>query len=412
MQTVLNHAEQHSPKQELEAAFHVFNEVSEQLTDSYQRLQQRVYELNGQLAAAHSGGVPLPADEEGPEDNLSSLWEILPAAVVVLDGQGDVKTFNPAASDLLKGVAIGCSWSKLYDALFTQGRSGNEIQLRDGRRICLYERALEADAGLILLMVDVSGSRELQERANRQERLATMGKMAAQLAHQIRTPLASALLDASHLSRNDLSVARRERFSSRLCMRLQHIEHQIKDMLAFARGGQGEYKLVAVAPLLEELRQMFLPQLQRRELRLDISDRTGGKVLVNGNRDALLGALSNLITNAIDHGEGDVHLSLELDIDASDELQIRICDNGPGIPPELRERIFAPFFTTRSNGTGLGLAVVQSVVNAHGGHIEVLPTHKGGTCFQLSFPLSASRKCREINPLAEDVGDVCSRSLS
>jgi two-component system sensor histidine kinase FlrB len=405
MQTVPIHAEQQATKQELEAAFHAFNQVSEQLTDSYQRLQEKVVQLNGQLVA-----VPAPRPvEPGPAaDRRAYLWEMLPAAVVVLDTEGGVQEFNPAASNLLPGLISGGSWGELYSAAFVPGRSGNELQLQDGRRICLYERVLEPDAGRILLMVDVTGSLELQEQANRQERLATMGKMAAQLAHQIRTPLASALLDASHLSRNDLSIARRDRFASRLCTRLQHIEHQIKDMLAFARGGQGEYKLVAVAPLLEELRQLFQPQLQRRELRLDISDRTGGKVLVNANRDALLGALANLITNAVEHGEGDVHLTLRLDVDAADELQIRISDNGPGIPPELRERIFAPFFTTRSNGTGLGLAVVQSVVNAHGGHIEVLPTSEGGTCFQLSFPLSASRPV----PDAADVDDVCSRSLS
>ncbi|MES9885267.1 MAG: ATP-binding protein, partial [Candidatus Sedimenticola sp. 6PFRAG1] len=105
----------------------------------------------------------------------------------------------------------------------------------------------------------------------------------------------------------------------------------------------------------------------------------------SGNKDALLGAFANLAINAMEHGGKDVRLVIRL-YQQDHRVMVRFEDNGPGIPLEIRNRIYDPFYTTRSDGTGLGLAVVQSVVLGHQGEISVDERGGGGTCFVLSFP--------------------------
>jgi two-component system sensor histidine kinase FlrB len=406
------YTEQQDQKRELEAAFSIFNQMSEQLSDSYQQLQENVVQLKGELAAARSERMRQLAEKERLANRLSHLLAVLPAAVIVLDGQERILEFNHAAVELLGEITVGCHWGELYKAVIAQEPDDNELRLQSGRRVSLYRRALAPEPGAILLLIDVTEKRQLQERLNRRQRLSAMGEMAAQLAHQIRTPLAAALLDASHLSRNNLSPKRREDFSLRLRSRLQHMEAQIKDMLIFARGGKGEVEPVAIIPLLEELHQMFGPVLEQRQARLSLRDETAGRAEIEGNRNALMGAFGNLINNALEHGQEKPRLCIKVQTASDDMWEIQVCDNGPGISPELREQIFDPFFTTSGSGTGLGLAVVQSVVMAHGGQIDVLSACKGGACFQLRFPMLRKQALGKPQLLLVKADEACSRSIS
>ena len=104
-----------------------------------------------------------------------------------------------------------------------------------------------------------------------------------------------------------------------------------------------------------------------------------------GREDALQGLLGNLLENAIQHGATEISLKLGV----SDEIALEFADNGKGIPVALRRQVFDPFFTTRTGGTGLGLAVVQNLVLSHGGEIQVTGADSGGACFQIHFPLAA-----------------------
>lgn len=384
---VTQYLERQSRSQQLEDAFRAFNQLSEQLSESYQQLQQRVVQLNEELAAARTERMRQLAEKERLANRLSLLLDVLPAAVVVLDGEDAIRQFNPAACELLPAIAPGLPWVALFRESVAEQREGEEYVLRNGRVAGLLERSLAPESGRILLLIDVTETRELQERVIRQERLSALGEMAAQLAHQIRTPLASALLDAAHLARDDLPEGRRQQFSSRLKARLGHLERQIRDMLVFARGSRFVPEPVEVLPLLQELGQVIEPMLQARQAGFELQDRTVEPLWISGNRDALLGALMNLATNALEQGGQGVRLRIELDKTPNERLEIRFCDNGPGVAEELVGRIFDPFFTTRSDGTGLGLAVVQSVVLAHEGRISVQRSAEGGACFHVRLPL-------------------------
>ncbi|AKH19541.1 hypothetical protein AAY24_03310 [Sedimenticola thiotaurini] len=373
-------------REQLEDAFQVFNQVSGQLVDSYQQLQQQVARLTRELSEARSERLLQLAEKESLANRLVHLLETLPAAVVVLDGAGLVKQINTAARDILPGIDLNSDWQQIERLHIVPGQKGDEQQLVSGRLVSLTRRSLAPEPGTILLLLDVTETRQLQERMARRQRLSVMGEMAAQLAHQIRTPLSSALLYTSHLSRDDLSPQQREKFSTRCLERLHHMESQVNDMLSFARGGQFERTPLVVRELLMELVANLEPLSREHDAVVNYQFEVDETTRIDGNFAALSGALLNVAQNAFQQAGG-----IELGVQAgqqSGELFIRISDNGPGIRVEDQERIFDPFYTTRPDGTGLGLAVVQSVVLSHQGRISVNSTLGEGSCFEICLPLS------------------------
>ncbi|HQU15089.1 MAG: hypothetical protein B7Z66_05325 [Chromatiales bacterium 21-64-14] len=375
--------------QQLTDAFYTFNEMSLQLAASYRELETRVAELSQELAAARSERLQQLAEKERLADRLARLLEALPGAVIVLDGSGRVQECNPAARELLETPLVGEPWPELARRTFVpQPGSGHELRLRDGRQVTVSVRPLAAEPGQILLLQDVTEHRALEEQLSRHQRLSAMGEMAASLAHQIRTPLASALLYASNLARGAaLGEAERGRFAERIVARLKHLERMVNDMLQFARGGHFGIEEISVDGLLAAVQQHLEPQLQAAGARLALENATRCACL-HGSRDALIGALHNLATNALQATPHQARLRLVVRQESSGYLIFEFSDNGPGIPEEIRERIFEPFFTTRSDGTGLGLAVVHAVVRAHHGDLSVVTTPGQGATFLIRLPMA------------------------
>lgn len=389
MQTAFSdttHSKDKLARDQLEGAFQLFNRMSAQLIESYQQLQVQVLTLSQELTAARNERMQQLAEKERLANRLSQLLDALPAAVLVLDGNNMVTQHNPAAKQFFPGIRVGQEWDEINIKQLQPEPIKGDVWLKTNRLVNRTERSLSPEPGRILLFVDITETRALQERVERQNRLSAMGEMAAQLAHQIRTPLSSALIYNSHLARADLSQMQRSRFSKRCRKRLQHIERQIGDMLSFARGSQFDPEPVWITPLLEELVHTLQPMLKERGARLTLNDQTERRCQISGNRNALLGAFVNLAENALDHGDESVHLRLTLN-QMQESLEINFCDNGPGIAKDICERIFDPFFTTRSDGTGLGLAVVQSVILGHMGSICLQQPTVDGACFQIRLPL-------------------------
>lgn len=375
-------------REQLEDAFQVFNQVSGQLVDSYHQLQRQVARLTRELSEARGERLLQLAEKESLANRLSHLLETLPAAVVVLDGGERVTQLNPAATEILPGIAPGSPWQQLQRQHFKVDQQGDEQWLVSGRLVRLTQRSLAPEPGRILLLLDVTETRRLQERIARRQRLSVMGEMAAQLAHQIRTPLSSALLYTSHLSRDDLSPRQRERFAARSLERLHHMESQVNDMLGFARGGAFELAPVPVAELLGELVTHLEPLCEAHGVQLECRYAAVADTWINGNAAALSGALQNIAMNALQQN-GPIKLQILAERGAGD-LLLKFIDNGNGIAADHLPRIFDPFFTTRSDGTGLGLAVVQSVVLGHQGKLSVESTPGVNTCFSIQLPLSSA----------------------
>jgi two-component system sensor histidine kinase FlrB len=214
-----------------------------------------------------------------------------------------------------------------------------------------------------------------------------MGEMAARLAHNLRTPLATALLYAGNLGRTTLAEAERSRFADRTVDSLRRVERMIQDMLRFVRGYEDEFEPFAVGELLRELAQVIEPQMARRGVNFEIVDRSEGRQ-IQGNRKAVAGALLNLLENALQASDGGGRVTLAAGPDAR-AMAFSVEDTGRGIDPAVMDRLFEPFFTTRADGTGLGLAIVRGVATAHGGDALVQSRPGEGTRFTLRLPASA-----------------------
>jgi len=226
--------------------------------------------------------------------------------------------------------------------------------------------------------------RTLQQEASRRRRLSSMGEMTARLAHQVRTPLSTALLYASQLKQAGLPPAQHDCFVDRLLVGLRHLDHMVNDMLVFARGGQGGDKLIDIRALLEQVRQSLQPRIEtcRARWQVKAAERPAP---VQGQPEVLASVLGNLASNALDAcGEG-ADLSWRI-MEQDNDLVVELQDNGPGIAEDMRDRIFEPFFTTRASGTGLGLAVVRAVIDAHQGDIEVDADCRKGARFIIRLP--------------------------
>lgn len=368
----------------LEQAFALFNQMSSQLTDSYSMLEARVTELKGELAVVSAQRMQELAEKERLANRLQNLLDLLPGGVIVIDAQGIVREANPAACELLGLPLEGELWRHVIARCFAPREDdGHEISLKDGRRLSIATRSLDAEPGQLVLLNDLTETRQLQGQLARHERLSSLGRMVASLAHQIRTPLSAALLYASHLAEQELPVATQQRFAGRLKERLHELEHQVRDMLVFARGELPLTDRVTPKVLMQSLQSAALTHVQDLPIRWQC-DSHAGELLCN--RDTLIGAILNLIENAIQASAGDVRLKVHL-YTRENTLRVCVSDSGSGIEASVLARLGEPFFTTKTTGTGLGLTVVKAVARAHQGELQLRSRPGRGTCAQVILPL-------------------------
>ncbi len=374
---------------ELQRAFDLFNQVSAELTQAYATLQQKVASLTEELAVANGELRRQYREKEALSERLSLLLNALPAGVVVLDGQASITEANPVARQLLGDELEGRHWGDVARAHLEPTLTLGEWQL-DGRRLSLAESPLDSSGGKLLLLHDISAAHQMKSELERNQRLAAMGEMAASLAHQLRTPLATALLYAGNLGQAELGEEARRRFADKTVAQLRRLERLIQDVLLFARGESIGRDVIGVSDLLAEVAQTLEPLLKEHGVRLEMDDRCPGAVMVGG-RKALFGALVSLLENALQVSDpgGSIRLSAWY---GEDEIQVAVADEGPGIPAEMQARIFEPFFTTRSQGTGLGLPIALGVARAHGGSLQVSSEPGSGAEFVLRLPVQSQSR--------------------
>ncbi|WP_372873825.1 PAS domain-containing sensor histidine kinase [Pseudomonas sp.] len=368
----------------LEQAFARFNQMSTQFSESYSMLEDRVAELKGQLALISAQRMQELAEKERLAYRLQSLLDLLPGGVIVIDGQGVVREANPVACNLLGLPLLGMLWRQVIARNFAPREDdGHEVSLKDGRRLSIATRSLQGEPGQLVLLTDLTETRRLQDQLARHERLSALGRMVASLAHQIRTPLSAALLYASHLTEQVLPVEQQQRFAGRLKERLHELEHQVRDMLVFARGDLPLPDRLTPKAWFEALQAAAEPHVRDMTVRWQCDSRDGELLC---NRDTLVGSVLNLIENAIQAAGREARLKIHL-YQRGNSLRLCISDNGPGIDSVTLARLGEPFFTTKATGTGLGLAVVKAVARAHQGELQVRSRIARGTCALLILPL-------------------------
>lgn len=371
--------------QQLKEAFGLFSRASGELIHAYSDLQKQLATLSAQLEMANLALASQSAQRASLAERLALLLDALPAGVVELAVDGTVLRQNPAAQDMAGADWTGLDWARVSAAM-TPADVGDAWLLPSGaapREVIVEQRPLP-DGSTIVLLHDISRQQALARQLADQERLVAMGQMAASLAHQLRTPLATAMLYTANLAREPLSREDRERFAGKALDRLRQLEGLIRDTLGYVRGEAYELHDVAVADVLEEVEHAVLASARARAVTFACRQDTG-VTRVRADARALASALVSLIENAFAYSTPDSEVTLAVRRGEAG-VEFAVCDQGPGVPAEIASRIFEPFFTTRSDGTGLGLAIATRVAQQQGGQLRLDARHAPGACFVLSLP--------------------------
>ncbi len=370
----------------LEQAFSLFTEASRQLVESYQELESKVGSLTEELALANGALRQQFEEKAALSQRLASLLAALPGGVIELDAGGVVTAVNPAATAIFDEGVVGCSWDSFAASKLAMTAVAGEWEMASAgaiRRLSIEESQL-VDGGRILLVNDVSEAWRLRRQLEQHKRLAAMGEMAAGLAHQLRTPLATALLYTANLTKPQLGEVDRLKFGEKSLSRLRYLENLIQNMLLFVKGQQAELEVVDMVAVLEEAIQTVQPQASAM-LRSWQVVLTVDHALIEAGRKELVGAIINLLENAVQATQAGQQIGVSLDR-TGDHWRIVVFDTGKGMPASVKDRLFEPFFTTRTDGTGLGLAIVRNLIAGFGGEIEVWSEPEQGARFTILLP--------------------------
>ncbi len=340
-------------------------------------LEQQVAELQRQLRVAREG--------QQAGDRLRKLLDLSPSGVLVIDNRGTVSECNPAAERLLGTALRGERWVDVIAACFApRPDDGHEVSLRNGRRVSLATRALEGEPGQLVFLSDQTDTRRLQQQLHHYQRLSEMGRMTASLAHQVRTPLSTALIYTSHLMTPGLTEEQRIRFAGKVKSSLSHLEQQVRDMLVFARGETRLENRISAAELQSRIDDLLDVPLAQHDADCSF-DNQAGDLEIQCNLETLLGAVLNLVNNALQACGAGAELLIRLSAEGA-ALRLDVIDNGPGMNADQLRRALEPFYTTKAHGTGLGLAVAQVIARAHHGEFRLTSAPGAGTCATFLLP--------------------------
>ncbi len=346
------------------------------------------------------------------------LLDQLGEGVLAVDAHGHIAYANDEAVRLLAlpagrqqgrlaaEVLVG-ELGQVHD-LLTDWRSPLQERLPGpgGRQLVVRVTDLLSSQGQLigrtLLLADETRLRLLEENARRAEHLASLGEMAAGIAHEVRNPLTSLRGCAQELAE---IMARSSNpdgsaLAGIMVSEADRLGRIVSDFLALSRLSDPRRNRVELGPVLDELRAL---SQARRDLppglKLTINLQSGCPV-VDADPDQLRQVLSNLINNAV---EALAHTTLPslmvlVQLAAEDNplggqaVEIIVADNGPGIPLDQQERIFTPFFSTKATGTGLGLSLVSRIIRAHEGVLHLASSPGKGTTFTIFLPVHSQTK--------------------
>jgi two-component system sensor kinase FixL len=356
---------------------------------------------------------------------LRSILDTVPDAMVIIDECGIIQSFSAAAERIFGYAAAevcGRNVGLLMPSPYRENHDGYLARyLATGeRRIIGLSRVVtgrrkdgsvfphqlwvgEVRQGARRLFVgfahDLTGQQQTQKRAEQLQaelthvsRLTEMGQMASALAHEINQPLTAVAvyLEASRrmLARNDAGASGRaaeilENASAQAARAAQIIQR----LRGFVRKGETERRPVAIGRLVEEASALALIGAQGRGAKIDlrIAPRLPEAAV---DRIQIEQVVVNLVRNAIEAMDGGERKELTVAAAPGDRgvIEVSVTDTGPGIAPEIAERLFQPFVTTKRNGMGVGLSICRSIVEAHGGTLIAEPNPTGGTIFRFTLP--------------------------
>lgn len=331
------------------------------------------------------------------ENILKSIDSIL----IVTDFHGRITQCNPIAVEWLEskdvvGTLLG-AWSKLRPLIAKRPSDPVEtakiLPIKIGAQTYGgYWMPLKQDGsptGSILVLEDMTDELDLQERLTRAENLAAVGRMSAQVAHEVRNPLHSIGLEAemaADLANQMGSLALKQSLHS-ILRGVDRLEKITENYLKLSKLSTGRRAKIDIGEVLESVLATYTSACEAKAIRVDWRREKNAKLEVMGDHDLLEQVFGNLMSNSLHALEGiaEGQVLWSMGNTESGKVWIRIQDNGPGVPEDIRAKLFTPFVTTRAQGTGLGLSFVKKVLEDQGGTVEYL-TQVKGACFEMILP--------------------------
>jgi two-component system sensor kinase FixL len=358
------------------------------------------------------------------EAHLQSILDTVPDAMVVIDERGIVQSFSSAAVRLFgysaadvmgKNVSLlmPSPYREAHDGYLTRYLQTGERRIIGIGRIVVGERKDGSTFPMELAVGEMRSSdrryftgfirdlterqrtearlQELQSELVHMSRLTAMGEMASTLAHELNQPL-SAIANYMKGSRRLLESSRDERSATLRdamdraadqALRAGQIIRRLRDFVA---RGESEHRVESVKKLVEEASALALVGAKDQGVRVRFEFDPKAD-LVLADKVQVQQVLLNLMRNAIEAMEASQRRELVVSTSAveQDLIAISVADTGPGISPEVMSQLFQPFFTTKRHGMGVGLSISRTIVEAHGGRVEIRPNPGGGTIFRFTL---------------------------
>lgn len=364
----------------------MLRELTAELTAAFKDLDLKAKEGSAHDNTLSESRLQELTEKELLAKQLEQLISMLPTAIIVIDGEGVVQHANPAAEELLHCPLIGNNWRDIVQQAFKpQASDGCDVSLADGRLVNITTKALPDQPGQLIVLNDLTDTRRLQQQIARDQQLKEMGKMVASLAHQVRTPLSAALIYASTISRKEMTKEQVGQLAQKIKVRLQNIEQQVKDMLLCAKGGHLPLSTVKLSDFLDQLQDSSVDRIHLANAKLAVFNHCG-EAYLKCHTDTLLGAFFNLINNALENAKDNLQLTVTATVQQQKYIVIQVEDNGQGMDKATVSKVTEPFFTTRQDGTGLGLDIVRAVVDEHHGQLHIESQKGIGTKVTIALP--------------------------
>jgi len=382
--------------------------------------------LDRDVAGANSAMRRQVAELDMINEYMHGMLDSLDVGVVAIAADGRVVTMNETAEKML-GVTLGEARGRLYDEVDSHfaGKPGVVEALKRGEQPATVRRALkrpdgrqafvettvaiirdprERVIGAVHVLKDISPVQEMEKQLERAARLASIGRMAATLAHEIRNPLTAIAGFSRLLAAGMKCDDPRRRFAENIVSAVDELDKAVGATLLFARTPTLNMQNLDSVQLLKDVKAFVEEELRvhdREDIRVVVETRLG----LDGSLPATAGcaprlacdaeqlrrALLNLARNAVDAMPEGGLLTLRLSCPPALEpdapmLRLSVVDTGGGIAPQIRNMLFEPFETTKEHGTGLGLAIVKKVAELHGGRVSVESRPGWGSAFHIDLP--------------------------
>jgi two-component system sensor kinase FixL len=356
-------------------------------------------------------GEAKPASDS--EELLRSIVESAVDGIVVIDARGVIEGFNRAAEQLFgyaRSEALGRNVSMLmpsphreeHDRYIARYLSISEARIigkgREvvGRRrdettfplhLSVGEMSIRGERKFIGILHDLTARVEMEGQLREQAALVRLGEMAALIAHEVRNPLAAVRGAIQMIGRHMPPDSRDAPVVTEIISRLDALNQLVSDLLLFARPPSPRPVLLDIRSIVAATVALLREDAQHRAIDIEV---TGSAPPLMGDAEQLKIVFLNLLLNsayAIQSGG-----RIRIDVSASGGIcEIVVADTGPGIPPEVRGKLFTPFVTTKARGTGLGLSTVKRLLDAHHGSIRVDCPPSGGTTMTIRLPLASGQ---------------------